>query len=260
MENLKTSTNNQGKMLNTAMVLAAGYSTRMEDLTRQIPKALLPVDENHTIIDAILIKLANSGIHRVVINLHYLGEKLKQYVSGGNRYGLQIFFSEEETLLGSGGAIAFAEKYFKGEDVLVINADVLTDISIPAFYQYHIRENNIATMAVLPTTLPADYRLVVFDTRNRLRGFVNGDAAVPADCSTGIFTGYHILSPEARAYLKPVRQSVMANFYFPAIEKALAVGVYRHSGTWIDLGTKSRYLEVRGRIRSGELPLSKFLK
>lgn len=239
------------------MILAAGYGKRMGNLTSNLPKCLLPLG-NSTLLDMLLIKLANEGVERIVINLHHQGEKIKKHLEHSPCRNPKILFSEEENILGTGGGIALAERFFENETILVINSDVLTDISVGDFFAFHLQKQSIASMAVFPSQNNKDYSLVLLEDAYNVRGFLGKGQAVPSNLKTGIFTGYQILAPEARAYLHPRFSSVITDFYQPAIQKGQEIGAFLHSGTWIDLGTREQYSEVTEKINSGELRIRDF--
>lgn len=239
------------------MIMAAGYGTRMGNLTRQLPKPLLPL--NHwRIIDVILKKLERQGFKRAVINLHYLPELVRTHITSKQQWKMEICFSEEAELLGTGGGIAKAEPFFDGETILAVNADVLCDIDLQEFISYHNRFSPLATMAVLPSENNRDYSLVVYDEENNLRGFLARDEKIPASLHSGIFIGYHLLTPEARRHLSPAPQSIITKFYSRALQDGKPVKIYPFNGKWIDVGTESFYLTLREKIKDGEINLASF--
>lgn len=242
-----------------AMILAAGYGTRMGDLTGDIPKPLLPLNGKR-IIEVVLHKLARQGFTRAVVNLHYLPQKMREALGAGSRFGLEIKYSEEPELLGSGGGIANAEPYFDGETILAVNADVLCAIDIRELLAFHQRFDPLATMAVLPSRNNRDYSLALFDAENNLAGFLKKNDAIPSPYQSAIFTGYQILTPQARAYLKPVNQSVIEELYKRALKEGKTVKVYPFSGRWIDVGTKEFYHSLVEKVRSGEEDPEAFMK
>jgi len=242
--------------LKTAMIMAAGYGTRMGELTAEIPKPLLPLNENR-IIEVLLLKLAASGITKAVINLHYKPEVVRQLLC--RDYGLEIVFSEEAELLGSGGGIANAEKHFTGEDILVVNADTLCEIDIRDFYRWHLRSAKQATMAVLPSQNNIDYGLVSYDDSHQLRRFNLRGQDIPDDFNNAIFIGYQVLTPSARKLLKPENQSVITALY-KQLMTDMEVGVYCFRGSWIDIGTKDFYDEFVKKIQCGSISLDNFLR
>lgn len=110
-----------------AMILAAGRGERMRPLTDTLPKPLLPVLGKPLIVYH-LEKLAAAGVHDVIINIAYLGEKIRQALGDGSRWGLSIHYSEEQQPLETGGALLHALPLLGEDDFLLINGDVWTDL------------------------------------------------------------------------------------------------------------------------------------
>ncbi|RMF58458.1 MAG: nucleotidyltransferase family protein [Calditrichaeota bacterium] len=240
-----------------AMILAAGYGTRMKDLTRNLPKPLIPLN-GFRLIDIHLLKLKREGFKRVIINIHYLREAMREYLTSHD-WGVEICLSEEEELLGTGGGIAYAEQFFEQQTIMTLNADVLCNISLQDFIRFHNSHLPLATMAIYPSTNTRDYTLVVFDNENQLVGFLPRNATLPKGLKSGIFTGYQILTPEARSYLTPHPQSIITAFYQQALKEDLPIKVFPVQGNWIDVGTRELYESVRDKIRKGELDITDFM-
>lgn len=247
------------KYLRTAMVLAAGYGSRMRDLSRHLPKPLLPLHSKYRLIDVILHKLRHQGFRRVVVNVHYQGQQIMEYVGNGERYGLQIFFSVEEQLMGTGGGIALAERFFEGETILTANVDVLSTIDFRDFYQAFLEKKPLAAMAVYPAQSPQPYRLVTYNEAHRLTGFLPSGKLAPSTVPTAIFMGYAILTAEARRYLSPEPQSVVEALYIPAIRDGHTIAVYPFTGQWMDVGTQEFYIALKKELELGRITLDSFL-
>ncbi|MCS7204131.1 MAG: sugar phosphate nucleotidyltransferase [Leptospiraceae bacterium] len=114
-----------------AMILAAGFGTRMGELTKTKPKPLLPI-AGYPMITYSLFLLYLWQVDSVVINLHYQKEKIKEYLK--NFPYFRIFFSEEEILLGTAGGISYAiYQNFLDDYFLVINSDILLFPSLNPF-------------------------------------------------------------------------------------------------------------------------------
>lgn len=109
-----------------AMILAAGKGERMRPLTEKIPKPLLKVD-GQPLLAYHLRAILKAGIKEVIINTWYLGEKIIEQIGDGSDYGLQIHYSQEQSLLNTGGGIVNALPLLGNEPFLVVSADVLTD-------------------------------------------------------------------------------------------------------------------------------------
>lgn len=109
-----------------AMLLAAGRGTRLRPLTDHLPKPLIEVGEE-TLIERHLRRLAAAGIDEVVVNLHHLGDLIRDRVGDGRRFGLHIHFAPESALLETAGAIRAVLAHFEPDPFLVVSADIWTE-------------------------------------------------------------------------------------------------------------------------------------
>ena len=115
--------------------MAGGLGMRLRPLTHVIPKPLLPVG-GQPILELILRQLRDAGASRVFISLGYKAELIRSYFGTGSRLGLTISYVEEETPLGTAGALG----YLRAEvdrPLLMMNGDVLTKLDFRAFYAAH---------------------------------------------------------------------------------------------------------------------------
>jgi MurNAc alpha-1-phosphate uridylyltransferase len=102
------------------MIMAAGFGTRMRPLTDDRPKPLVTV-RGRTLLDHALDRLAAAGVEMVVINLHYRAQQVKDHLAG--RRNLEIVYSMEDEILGTGGGVVKALPNFDGESFFVLNSD-----------------------------------------------------------------------------------------------------------------------------------------
>ncbi len=249
----------QLKHIQTAMILAAGFGSRMGDLTAHRPKVLLPLN-GITLLEVLVHRFRKAGIRRVVVNAHHQRHVLRRFVHQRDWQGVELLLSEEETLLGTGGGIAYAEPHFQGQTILVANGDVLCDLSLPAFEAAFLASEALAAMAVVPSRDSKLYSLVHYTAEGELLGFFPRGNTPPPGARTGIFTGFHLLTPAARAYLTPRPESIIQAFYRRALQERQSIFIFQHSGRWVDLGTRELYLAVRRQIRNGDLDLNPFLE
>ncbi len=104
-----------------AVILAAGFGRRLLPLTKDIPKPLLKV-RGKNLIDYHIESLSKAGIGKIIINTHYLPELIEDHVS--EKYqGLDIQFSREDKILGTGGGLKQAASLLNDDPILVINTD-----------------------------------------------------------------------------------------------------------------------------------------
>jgi mannose-1-phosphate guanylyltransferase len=248
---------NISKPIDTAMILSAGYSTRMEKLCKNKPKSLLDIAD-YTLLDINLQKLKNSGFKKIIINLHHFGDAIKKHIYSKWEKEFIFHFSKEKNILGTGGGIAYAEKYFQNETILVLNSDVLSDISFTGFIAYYNKCNPLALMAAISSS-DNKYSLLTYDNNNLLTGFLKKEEKDTSKYKTAIFIGYQILSPDSRQYLSPFFSSIIDDLYIKAIENNEKIAIYQHKGVWLDVGTKSQYLEIKEKFETGIFNIQSFM-
>ena len=109
-----------------AMILAAGFGTRLRPLTEELPKPLVPV-LGRPLIEHTLMHLAEVGVDEVVINLHHLPEAIPATLGDGAAYGLEIHYVREQgQIRGTGGGIRGARSLLDGSGTfIVLNGDIL---------------------------------------------------------------------------------------------------------------------------------------
>ncbi|MBN8571572.1 MAG: NTP transferase domain-containing protein, partial [Ignavibacteria bacterium] len=151
-----------------ALILSAGFGTRLKPLTDTTPKALIQYKGKPLIVHQIE-KLKSIGINEIVVNVHHLKEKIIDFFDS-NDFGIKVNISDEEEILGTGGGIINAEKFFKDETYfLVVNADIISDVDISKFIRSH-SQDNFATLAVQKRKTS---RYLEFDEEMNLIGRAN---------------------------------------------------------------------------------------
>ncbi|MDX8409934.1 MAG: nucleotidyltransferase family protein [Mariprofundales bacterium] len=132
-----------------AVILAAGLGSRLKWLTRDRPKALMEVAGEPAIVHT-LRHLIRYGVRHVAINLHAHGDQVRHYLGDGRRFGLSIRYSEEAELLDSGGGVCRARQLLpQGEQLLVINADVVSDIDLAVLWRLVGDDSQAAALAMV---------------------------------------------------------------------------------------------------------------
>ncbi len=231
-------------MITKGMLLAAGLGTRLRPLTETTPKAMLPMD-GHPLIAYGLGLLQRAGIQDIVINLHYLGDHIRNYCKDGSQWGLHIRYSEEPTILGSGGGLKHASSLLGDEPFVSINADTLMDIDIRAVINTYIPKH-AGLMTIIPISPTDKYGRVSINTQGQLVGFGSG---------THTFAGVQIITPQLIAQLPDGESSVMDSGYKPLIAAGAQFDTYVHTGYWNDIGTVERYEQTRRDILEERIQL-----
>lgn len=167
-----------------AVVLCAGQGARLGELTRERPKAMLPV-AGKPLLQHHLEHLHKSGIRDVAINLHYLGDQIEAFFGDGRAFGVSIHYSREQTLLGTAGALIPLRDWLASEpDFLVQYGDILTDQPLAPLVDARRRHDAFA--ALLLHRRARSNSVVAMDPSGRIIAFLEQPtgaerAAVPPD-------------------------------------------------------------------------------
>lgn len=151
-----------------AIILAAGLGTRLRPLTDNTPKALVEVG-GKTMLEHQILKLKKAGFNNIVINIHYFGEQIIEFLERNNNFGLNIKISDErDLLLDTGGGIAKAGTMFDNDSpILVHNVDIFTNLDLVKVYNEGIKYD-----VMLVTEKPRSNRVLYFNN-DILRGWRN---------------------------------------------------------------------------------------
>lgn len=207
-----------------AMILAAGKGERMRPLTLNTPKPLIPV-AGVPLIEYHLRALQRAGIHEVVINHAWLGEKIEAHLGDGARFGLHISYSKESQPLETGGGIYKALTMLGDEPFIVVNGDVFTD------YDFSKLVQPIQGLAHL---------VLINNPQHHLEGdfsLAEGRVLSP-QAETLTYSGIAVLSPELFAECQAGAFKLA-----PLLRQAIAQGRVsgeHFNGGWIDVGTQER--------------------
>jgi NDP-sugar pyrophosphorylase family protein len=144
------------------MILAAGLGTRLRPLTDRAPKPLLPI-AGRPLLHYTLAWIASAGIRQVMINLHHMGEMIRDAIGDGRGFGLEVSYSEEPDILGTGGGLKRVERFFADGPFLVVNADILTTVDPRAVIAAHAARRGLATLVVREDPEVATYGAIGLD-------------------------------------------------------------------------------------------------
>lgn len=180
-----------------AMILAAGLGTRLKPVTDELPKALVEVN-GKTLLEIAIRNLIENDFRRIVINVHHFADKVKDYINK-NTFAADIFISDEsDLLLDTGGGIKQAQKFFDDSPILIHNVDIISNLNLKEFYQFHLSDDALASLVV---SNRESNRYLLFNDYNILCGWQdvkkNEKIIVRDDVKLNqlAFSGIHILNP-----------------------------------------------------------------
>ncbi len=247
--------NNPSELSNvTGMILAAGLGTRLQSVAGPLPKPLVRVG-GRALLDYALDNFAAAGIGRVVVNLHYRGQMIREHLSKTSRPGLDILYSEEAPLQGSGGGIVQARALLGESTFVTVNADTIINIDLKAVVAAHRRNQAIATLVLRKDANMANFGIISIDENDRVAAFL--------DTSTGhchsrlesfMYTGVQVLEPEIFSYMTEIAPfSITARTYPKLLNASQRVFGFRFNGPWLTVGTPAELESAEQELRSALL-------
>jgi len=234
-----------------AMILAAGFGTRLRPLTERVPKPLVPV-AGHPMIAYPIAMLRAAGITDIIVNLHHLGEQIRQTLGNGSRYGVSLSYSEEDPILETGGAIKQAEWFLRGDTFVVANADAVMDLRVADVVAWHRQRDAVATMVLRSDPDAERYGTIEIDAERRIRRFLGRPAAVEMSLSSFMFAGVHVFEPDVFEYMQPGCFSITRSTYPIMLMAGAALFGYVFDGYWRVLDTHTGLAEGRRELERAE--------
>jgi NDP-sugar pyrophosphorylase family protein len=227
-----------------AIVLSAGYGTRLWPLTEDRTKPAIPI-LGKPLVGYVAEYLASYGFDEIVVNLHHRPDSVRRALGDGSRFGVRLHYVEEPVILGTSGALDNTREFFDSETFLVVNGKIITDIDLSAVLQTHRDTQAIATLVLLPNTRRERFSVVETDG-GRVVAFGGMPSSEENDGPTPLmFTGIQILEPRIFDYIpRGVFSHSTTDVYPQAIANGEIVAAHVTTGRWRELSTLKRYLDI----------------
>jgi len=231
-----------------AMIFSAGLGSRLKPWTDHHPKALAVVN-GKTLLQRNIEYLQKYGISEVIVNVHHFSDQIICALEKNKGWGSLVTISDEtDAVLETGGGLKKASWYFKNEPIFVVmNVDILTDMSLSKMIEQHERLQPMATLAVSDR---ATSRYFLFNQQQILSGWENvktGERKVVK--KTGIlfqkaFSGIHVINSSLLPLIKQEGKFSMVDVYLD-LAKEYMICCYNHTGAaLIDVGKPESILSA----------------
>lgn len=236
-----------------ALILAAGFGTRLGALSDERPKPLLPVADVPLIRYAVAL-LAGHGVRDIVVNLHHRGELIEGELGDGASQGVRISYSREPVILGTGGGIRHALPLLAGprgdETFLVVNGKILIDLDIGDLLARHHASGAAATLVVREDAEARRWGAIDAPAEGGpIRGLL-GEGAF-------MFTGIHAIEPSLVAEFADdgAERCIVRNGYVPWLAAGVPLAAYVARGYFMEHSTPERYLQGNINVLRGRASL-----
>ena len=233
-----------------AVILVGGEATRLQPLTCNTPKAMVPVF-NTPFLEHVIRYLSRHQIEDIILTQGRLSQPVESYFGDGSQFGVKLNYTLENDPLGTAGAVKNTEKYL-GETFLVLNGDIFTNLDITAMIDFHRERKAKATIALTPVDDPTSYGLVDTDSEGRVIRFLEKPNWSQVT-SNMINAGIYVLEPDTLTQIPSQTKFSFERELFPLLlEQGEPVYAYPSSAYWIDIGTPEKYLQLHRDLLSSK--------
>ena len=235
-----------------AMIMAAGVGSRLEPLTKSVPKPLVPI-ANKPVMDILFEKLAQIGIRDVICNTYYLANQIIDRYTNNN-FGINFNYITEETLSGTAGGVKKCQFFFdKGTPFLVLSADGLTNADLEKGIEIHKKTGAIATIGIKPIAMEdvPKFGVVVTDNDGFITEFQEKPSIENAK-SNFINTGIYIFDYKIFDYIPENMFYDFAKDVFPKLLNEHAINTFEVNEYWSDIGSIGQYIQSTKDLFDGK--------
>jgi aminoglycoside/choline kinase family phosphotransferase/dTDP-glucose pyrophosphorylase len=237
-----------------ALILAAGFGTRLLPFTENTPKPLFTV-AGRPLLDIIIENLQYAGCKAVIINTHHLYKKIESFLDL-QKYSIPVVTRHEPEILGTGGAIKNVADFWDDKPFIVINSDIVTDIDLKKVYDFHLNHNHPVTLVLHDdpefNTVSVDDNGFIVDFHEQIPS-----RTLPSSPASGskilrskrtemlTFTGIQVLDPEVLGLIPDSVFSSSIDLYRKLILENKKVRAFiSKEYFWKDIGTPERYCQA----------------
>lgn len=226
-----------------AMIMAAGVGSRLEPLTKSVPKPLVPI-ANKPVMDILFENLAQIGIKDVICNTYYMADKIIERYTN-NKFGINFNYVKEETLSGTAGGVKKCQFFFeKDSTFVVLSADGLSNADLKHGIDIHKKSGAIATIGIkqIPMEDVPHFGVVVTDKDGFIAEFQEKPSIEEAK-SNFINTGIYIFDYKVFDYIPEGTFYDFAKNVFPKLLAEHAINTFEVKEYWSDIGTIAQYIQ-----------------
>jgi NDP-sugar pyrophosphorylase family protein len=220
-----------------AVILAGGKGVRLRPYTTALPKPLMPIGDNQTILQIVLDQLATCGFTSVTLAINHLGPLIRAFVGNGAAWGLSVDYIEEDRPLSTVGPL-FGLRETLPDEFLVMNGDILTDLNYADLLHTHALSGSRLTVAVAERTHKIDFGVLDVED-GRIVGFRE-----KPELSYRVSMGVYGMSRKTLAPYPPGLPFGFDQLVLDLLDRGELPTTYPFDGFWLDIGRPEDYDEA----------------
>jgi len=222
---------------NPVVIMAGGLGKRLGDLTREIPKPMLPLGSK-PILHLMLDNLLERGFGKFYFCVNYKAEVIREYFGDGSQFHAQIHYVEESEPLGTAGSLNLIARELT-EPFLVMNGDLVTTLNFESLLDFHLEKEALGTMCLHEFSYQLPFgvvntrqsRILSVEEKPYQQHFINA--------------GIYVLNPQALSYLSPSGYCDMTTVFERMLAAEAAIHAYHINEFWMDIGQRHDYETTR---------------
>lgn len=229
------------------VIMAGGKGTRISSIAGDIPKPMIPIC-GKPILEYQLECLKTQGFSEIILIIGHLGSVIKDYFRDGQDIGVKITYIEEDIPLGTAGSLYYLKDIIR-DDFLLINGDIIFDIDINRFVNYHRAHNAWVTLFTHPNNHPYDSGIIITENKGRVTGWLHKEDKRQY-FKNRVNAGIHILSPKVFDLFRELRKVDLDRDILKPMIPSGQLFAYDSPEYVKDMGTPERYQTVREDIEN----------
>ena len=232
------------------VIMAGGKGTRIAQVNATVPKPMIPI-EGKPILEYQIETLKNQGYTDIILIVGHMGNVIQEYFGDGAEFGVQISYIIEEQPLGTAGALYFLKDEIK-DDFLLLNGDIIFDVNIQKFLEYHCKQGTVATILTHPNSHPYDSGIIIADEKKRVINWLHKEDE-RLWYKNRVNAGLHMLSPRIFDLFTEVKKCDLDRDILKPLIKDRELSVYDSQEYNKDMGPPDSYYAVIEDIKSGKV-------
>ncbi|MDJ0465526.1 nucleotidyltransferase family protein [Streptomyces sp. H27-C3] len=217
-----------------AVILAGGKGVRLRPYTTALPKPLVPIGDQHAILEIVLRQLASCGFTTCTIAIGHLGHIIRAYVGNGSQWGLRVGYSTEDSPLGTMGPLLTMMDRLP-DNFLVMNGDILTDLDYGDVLKQHAHSGAPLTVSTYARKVAIDFGVLTTES-----GKVVGFKEKPS-IDYRVSMGVYGLTRDTLAPYTPGLPLGFDELVLDLLAAETPPHAYEFDGYWLDIGRPDDY-------------------
>ena len=225
---------------NWVIIMAGGQGNRLRPLTANIPKPLLKVGSK-PILETIIEHCITYGFKKFYLSVNYRAQMIEDYFGDGSKWGIQIRYLKEKEQKGTAGSLSLLPE-IPLKPLLVVNADLVTDLNFQDLINFHLEHKSIATMCVKEYEFAVPYGVVRVDD-----GAIANIDEKPVH-KFFVNAGVYVLDPKVLKHIPENKSLDMTDLLSRVIDNNQNTAVFPIHEYWLDIGCAGDYHHANGNI------------